>query len=658
MGFNNWNSTHCRAEFNEDMVKGIADAFVSLGLKNAGYTYVNVDDCWALPNRDANGNLVPDPVRFPHGIKAVADYVHAKGLKFGLYSSAGTKTCDTQGFPGGLGHEQQDANLWADWGVDYLKYDNCNNTGADAKQRYKAMGDALKATGRPILYSICEWGENRPWNWAAQYGNSWRTTGDISDSWSSMIGIAHQNQSLAPYAGPGGWNDPDMLEVGNGGMTDTEYRTHFSLWAQMAAPLLIGTDLRSVSSASLDILKNSDVIGIDQDPLGRQGAVVSSSGGLVVMSKPLADGGRSVTLTNENGTARTVSTTAEAVGLGGATSYSLKDLWSRQESTTTGAISASVPAHGTVMYRVTPGTPLLPPTGIHQLSDLPWTSAANGWGPVERDRSNGEQGAEDGRTLTINGTTYAKGLGTHAPGDITYHLGGKCKSLRVDVGVDDESTAGGSVAFRIYRDATKVADSGVRTANDPPVRLTADLTGGTTLRLVVTDGGDGIDYDHADWADARLACGDGPTAGAHALSDLSWASATNGWGPVEPDRSNGEKAAGDGHTLTINGTTYAKGLGTHAASDVTYYLGGTCSRLTVNVGVDDEAGGTNGSVVFRLYRDDTLVADSGRMTGADAAKSLSADLTGGIELRLAATDSGDGLNYDHADWATPQLTCA
>ncbi|WP_406177529.1 NPCBM/NEW2 domain-containing protein [Streptomyces sp. NBC_00996] len=658
MGFNNWNSTHCRAEFNEAMVKGIADAFVSQGLRDAGYTYVNIDDCWALPNRDASGNLVPDPARFPDGIKAVADYVHSKGLKFGLYSSAGTKTCDTQGFPGGLGHEQQDANLWASWGVDYLKYDNCNNNGVDAKQRYKAMGDALKATGRPILYSICEWGENQPWNWAAQYGNSWRTTGDISDSWSSMIGIAHRDQPLAPYAGPGAWNDPDMLEVGNGGMTDTEYRTHFSLWAQMAAPLLIGSDLRNVSSATLDILKNTDVIAIDQDILGRQGTVVSSSGGLVVMSKPLADGGRSVTLTNENTTTRTVSTTAEAVGLGGATSYSLKDLWSKRTSTTIGAISASVPAHGTVMYRVTPGTPVPPPTGVNQLGDLPWTSAANGWGPVERNLSNGEQAAGDGRTLTINGTTYAKGLGTHAASDITYYLGGACTSLRVDVGVDDESTAGGSVGFQLYRDATRVADSGERTASDPPLRLTADLTGGTKLRLVVTDGGDGIAYDHADWADARLACGSGPAAGTHALSDLTWASATGGWGPVERDTSNGEQAAGDGRTLTINGTAYPKGLGTHAASTIAYYLGGNCSGLTVSVGVDDEAGGSNGSVVFRLYRDDTLVADSGRVTGADAAKPLTADLTGGLELRLVVTDSGDGINYDHADWGGPRLTCA
>ncbi|MFD9565021.1 NPCBM/NEW2 domain-containing protein [Streptomyces sp. NPDC059994] len=661
MGFNNWNSTHCRAEFNEAMVKGIADTFVSQGLKDAGYTYVNLDDCWALPNRDASGDLVPDPVRFPHGIKAVADYVHSKGLKFGLYSSAGTKTCDVLGFPGGLGHEQQDANLWASWGVDYLKYDNCNNSGVDAKQRYKAMGDALKAatgpTGRPILYSICEWGSNQPWTWAPAVGNSWRTTGDISDSWSSMISIAHQNQSLAPYAGPGAWNDPDMLEVGNGGMTDTEYRTHFSLWSQMAAPLLIGSDLRTASASTLAILKNTDVIAVDQDPLGKQGTVVSSSGGLVVMSKPLADGGRSVTLTNENTSAKTVSTTVKDIGIGGASSYALKDLWSKATSTTTNAISASVPAHGTVMFRVTPGSPVPPPTGLNQLSDLPWTSAVGGWGPVERDRSNGEQAAGDGRTLTIGGTAYAKGLGTHAPSDISYYLGGACSSLGVDVGVDDESTKGGSVQFQIWRDTTLVADSGVRTAADPPKHLSADLKGGSKLRLVVTDGGDGITYDHADWADAKLACGAGPSAGTHDLTDLTWSSATNGWGPVERDRSNAEQAAGDGTPLTVNGAVYAKGLGTHAASSVSYYLGGSCSSLTTAVGVDDEVL-TKGSVVFQIWRDGALVADSGKLTSADAAKRLSVDLKGALEVRLVVSDAGDGVDYDHGDWGGPQLVCA
>jgi alpha-galactosidase len=356
MGFNNWNSTQCKADFNETMIRGIADLFVTRGLKDVGYTYVNIDDCWALPDRNAKGDLVPDPARFPHGIKSLADYVHGKGLKFGIYTSAGTHTCNKAGFPGGLGHEQQDANLFVSWGVDYLKYDNCNNQGVDAQQRYKAMRDALAKSGRPIAYSICERGQNKPWTWAAPVGNLWRTTGDISDKWSSMIGKAQANRGLAQYAGPGHWNDPDMLEVGNGGMTAAEYRTHFSLWAMMAAPLLIGSDLRKVSDDSFSILKNTDVIALDQDPLGKQATVLGSNGGLVVYRKVLANGDRAVALSNETAATATISTSASATGIGGASSYTLKDLWSKAIRTTAGSISASVPAHATVLYRVSSGS--------------------------------------------------------------------------------------------------------------------------------------------------------------------------------------------------------------------------------------------------------------------------------------------------------------
>ncbi|MFI8263009.1 NPCBM/NEW2 domain-containing protein [Streptomyces sp. NPDC085665] len=507
MGFNNWNSTHCRAEFNEAMVKGIADLFVAKGLKAAGYQYVNLDDCWALPNRDAAGNLVADPVRFPGGIKALADYVHSKGLKFGIYTSAGTKTCDTAGFPGGLGHEQQDASLFASFGVDYLKYDNCNNQGVDAKKRYADMADALRRTGRPIVFSLCEWGENQPWTWASSLGHLWRTTGDIGDSWSSMISIAHKNQPLAPYAGPGRWNDPDMLEVGNGGMTATEYRTHFTLWSMMSAPLLIGSDLRKATAETFEILSNPDVIALDQDALGKQGTVVSSSGGLVVMAKELANGDRALSLTNETGSTATISARTDALGIGNRAPYALKELWTKAASAnTSGTISASVAPHATVVYRITPGPAPLPPAGTSDLSDLPWTGVSNGWGPVEKDRSNGEQAAGDGRTLTVGGATYAKGLGAHAAGTLTYHLGGRCTALTVDVGVDDESSRTGAVAFQIYRDTVKVADSGVVTTSDAARTLSADLTGGQALRLVVTDGGNGIDYDHADWAAPRLTC--------------------------------------------------------------------------------------------------------------------------------------------------------
>jgi alpha-galactosidase len=352
MGFNNWNSTGCRAEFNEDMVKGIADIFVAKGLKDAGYQYVNLDDCWALPARDADGKLVPDPARFPNGIKAVADYVHAKGLKLGIYTSAGTKTCSNVGFPGALGHEYSDARQFADWGVDYLKYDNCNNQGVDARTRYATMRDALRATGRPIVYSICEWGENKPWEWASDVGHLWRTTGDISDNWGSMLSILKRNLPLAPHAGPGHWNDPDMLEVGNGGMTDTEYRSHFSMWSVMAAPLLIGSDLRTASDATFGILGNKEVIAVDQDPLGKQGTVLSSAGGRWVVGKELKDGSRAVALFNETGTAQRISTTARAVGLPAADAYTLRDLWQHKTYNTAGAISATVPAHGTVLVRV------------------------------------------------------------------------------------------------------------------------------------------------------------------------------------------------------------------------------------------------------------------------------------------------------------------
>jgi alpha-galactosidase len=506
MGFNNWNTTHCRAEFNEKMVMDMADIFVSRGLKDVGYEYVNIDDCWAKTSRNAQGNLEPDPVRFPRGIKFVADYVHSKGLKFGIYTSAGTKTCNTAGFPGGLNNEQRDANLFASWGVDYLKYDNCNNQGVDARQRYTKMRDALAATGRPIVFSICEWGQNQPWTWAQNVGNLWRTTGDINDSYTKMVDIFKKNLPLAQYAKPGAWNDPDMLEVGNGGMTPTEYRSHFSLWAIMAAPLLIGADLRKVNNENFTTLLNKDVIAVDQDALGIQGKQISLSANKYVISKPLSNGDYAVALFNNNSSAQTISTTASAIGIGSSSSYNLKDLWSKTSRTTTGAISASVPAHGTVMYRVSKGVRVPPAAGTHQVSDLSWDTATSGWGPIEKDRSNNTQAAGDGRTLTINGTTYAKGLGVHAVSDISYYLGRACTSFSSSVGIDDE-TANGSVVFQVFADGTKIADSGTMTGATAAKQLSGSLANAEQLRLVVTNGGDNINSDHADWATPTITCG-------------------------------------------------------------------------------------------------------------------------------------------------------
>jgi alpha-galactosidase len=359
MGFNNWNSTHCRDEFNETMIRGIADKFISLGLRDAGYRYVNIDDCWANWQRDKDGKLQPNPKRFPSGIKALAGYIHQHGLKFGLYSSAGTSTCEplqeNRGFPGGLGHEKQDAATFASWDVDYLKYDNCNNQKVDAKQRYTAMADALRATDRSIFYSMCEWGENKPWLWAGKPpvdAGSWRTTGDISDTYASMLKNFKENVVLDSYATPGHYNDPDMLEVGNGGMTDVEYRSHFSLWSIMAAPLLIGTDLRTIKPDALAILLNKDVIAVDQDPLGVQGKQVRDADGIHVIVKPLKDGSRAVAVFNETDTPHDVSVSATEIGLKAGGHYSVRDLWTHTQAKGDGALKAQLQPHATVMYRI------------------------------------------------------------------------------------------------------------------------------------------------------------------------------------------------------------------------------------------------------------------------------------------------------------------
>ncbi|CAF1074246.1 unnamed protein product [Rotaria sordida] len=270
MGWNSWNYFHCN--ISEKLIQQTADAIVATGLAAAGYEYVNMDDCWQV-SRDAQDVIQADPQAFPSGIPTLADYVHSKKLKFGLYSDAGFKTCD--GRPGSLHYETIDAKTYASWSVDYLKYDNCNNDGTIPEVRYPVMRDALNASGRPIFYSMCEWGVDTPALWAANVGNSWRTTSDIDDSWKSMLNNIDINNEFADKAGPGGWNDPDMLEVGNGGMTDTEYIAHFSLWAISKAPLLIGCDVNKMSNTTLSILTNPEVVAVNQDSLGVQGKKVA-----------------------------------------------------------------------------------------------------------------------------------------------------------------------------------------------------------------------------------------------------------------------------------------------------------------------------------------------------------------------------------------------
>lgn len=301
MGWNSWNKYGCNVS--ETLIMGMADAMVSSGMKDAGYEYIVIDDCWQVA-RDENGEIVVDKERFPHGMKYVADYVHSKGLKFGIYSCAGAKTC--AGRPGGFGHEYQDARTYEAYGVDYLKYDWCNTTTQDARSSYSNMRDALYAAKRPVVFSLCEWGQNKPWEWAGEVGQLWRTTGDISDSWNSMISIFNLQKDLARYAGPGRWNDPDMLEVGNGRMTTEEYKTHFSLWCMLAAPLIAGNDLQNMTPETKNILMNKEIILVNQDTLGRQATCYRDNGDYQIWVKHLVNSEKAICLLNKSDEKKTV----------------------------------------------------------------------------------------------------------------------------------------------------------------------------------------------------------------------------------------------------------------------------------------------------------------------------------------------------------------
>ncbi|RZC75193.1 hypothetical protein C5167_050678 [Papaver somniferum] len=352
MGWNSWNHFQCNIE--EKLIKETADAMVSTGLAAVGYNYINLDDCWGELNRDSQGNLVPKASAFPSGIKALADYVHSKGLKLGIYSDAGISTCSKQ-MPGSLGHEEQDAKTFASWGVDYLKYDNCNNTGTRPKERYPKMSKALLESGRSIFFSLCEWGDQDPATWAPGLGNSWRTTGDIEDKWESMTKLADLNDKWAAYAGPGGWNDPDMLEVGNGGMTTEEYRSHFSIWALVKAPLLIGCDIRSMNNVTDELLSNKEVIAVNQDKLGVQGKKVKQDGDLEVWAGPLS--GRRIALVLWNRGSQQASITAnwQDIGLKPSTVVNVRDLWAHStQASVKDSLSATVDSHACKMYVLTP----------------------------------------------------------------------------------------------------------------------------------------------------------------------------------------------------------------------------------------------------------------------------------------------------------------
>jgi alpha-galactosidase len=359
MGWNSWN--HFADKVTDADVRAAADLMVSTGMRDAGYIYVNIDDTWE-GERDASGALHTNS-KFPD-MKALADYVHSKGLKLGIYSSPGPKTCGN--YAGSYQHEEQDAQMYASWGIDYLKYDLCSfipilekESGGDPKKyfeiekaAYEKMHKALVATGRPIVYSLCQYGLQNVWEWGTTVGgNLWRTTGDINDTYDRMSVIGFAQSGLGKYAGPGHWNDPDMLEVGNGGMNADEYRTHMTLWVILAAPLLAGNDLSKMTPQTLATLTNREVIAVDQDKLGKQGYRVSAVGPLEIWEKPLSGGAKAVALFNRGESASPITVELKDVGFGGGAK--LRDLWTGKDvSASGGSYTAEVPSHGAVLLRV------------------------------------------------------------------------------------------------------------------------------------------------------------------------------------------------------------------------------------------------------------------------------------------------------------------
>lgn len=371
MGWNSWNKFACNVS--AKLLMETADAMVASGMRDAGYEYIVVDDCWQI-GRDSMGFIVVDPERFPQGMKPVVDYVHSKGLKFGIYSCAGTKTC--AGRPGSRGHEFQDAYMYAKWGIDYLKYDWCSSDGQNALESYRLMSQKLKEAGRPIVFSLCEWGDNKPWTWAKEIGHLWRTTGDIYDcfdcaynhgtwtAWGAMK-ILDMQDGLREYAGPGHWNDPDMLEVGVGRLTTSENRAHFSMWCMLAAPLITGNDLSNMTDEVRAILTDPTAISVNQDPLGIQGLRYQKADSLETWFKPLSNGEWALCFLNRAKDAKQINfdfaqnivddAFANRILDANKQEYKLTNVWTKRDmGTTKKVLSAQVPSHDVLMLILSP----------------------------------------------------------------------------------------------------------------------------------------------------------------------------------------------------------------------------------------------------------------------------------------------------------------
>ncbi len=501
MGWNGYNAFGCDAELNESKLKENVDALVASGMQSAGYRYVNLDDCWQVP-RNADGARGYDATRLPGGVTELSSWVHAQGLSFGVYSHI--QDCGVA--PGGLGYEEADAQEYAAWGADYLKYVHCGAAGAVGEVQQAAVEDmaaALAQLDRRVVLSLAA----QPFReWMRETAQLWRTENAIQPTWESIVSSIDATVPLAAYARPGGFNDPDMLEIGNGDLTAGEMRVQFSVWSVLSAPLIAGNDLTAMSDEVLAVLTNSDLIAIDQDPLGLQAALVRMDGDVSILAKPVAAcGARAVVLWNRGTESQDVSVAWDEVWLRPDTATA-HDLWADEplEVDATG-VTVSVPGHDARALLINGTEPALP-SGRVYLSDIGWTYETNGFGPVELDRTNGEAAALDGLPIRLRGAAYDKGLGVHAPSLLRYRLGQRCSRFVADVGVDDDVAGQGTVQFEVWADGERLFHSGILTGTSPTQTVDVDLTNRRELRLFVGIGGDDHTLDHATWAGALVDC--------------------------------------------------------------------------------------------------------------------------------------------------------
>ncbi|HTX21138.1 MAG TPA: NPCBM/NEW2 domain-containing protein [Candidatus Aquilonibacter sp.] len=514
MGWNDWNAYGC--SISEFIVTNNAGLIVSDGLKAAGYQYVDIDDGWAS-SRDSNGVIQAYSIstKFPDGIPWLANYVHSLGLKLGVYTDNGTNTCSScitgatpPKDPGSYNREYIDAFTYAEFGADYLKDDNCNATGLDGQTLYSRMSDGLMKSGRPILFCLCggEAGNAKSYqSWSPDVGNYWRTTGDIGSTFASMISHIDPDSTSAFVAGPGRWNDPDMMEIGNGEFA-TDYvaaQTHFTMWCIMAAPLVMGNNLTTLSAQSLAILTNAEVIAVDQDPAGEQGTFVGGvKDSAEVWSKPLGYDftTHAVALLNRStNSSATITCYFTNLAFQAGTTATVRDLVAHQDlGTFTNSYTATIPAYGSMLLKIV-GTPIPPPgLGTNYLSDIQPIYAYTGSGTIVPDESIG------GHTITLGGVTYPHGIGVNSRSGVEYNLGGVCSRFQATLGIDDEVGSSGTVIFEVFADGTRIYESGVMTGSTPATSINLDVTGVRRLTLGVDDDNDGTGNDHADWANALV----------------------------------------------------------------------------------------------------------------------------------------------------------